>query len=74
MGPPAGARPTWDISGIRSAGKANHISSLIVAARQIRALALVVTTDRASHLKAHGLQPTAVTEDQPETTGPPQDG
>jgi glutamate dehydrogenase len=32
----------------------DHLSSLIVAARQIRAL--IVVTDRASHLEAHGFQ------------------
>ncbi len=50
----------------------NHISSLIVAVRQIRAL--VVTTDRAALLEAHGLQPPSVPEDQPEATGRPENG
>ncbi len=41
----------------------DHISSLLVAARQIRAL--VVTTDRASILKAHGLEAEAAHEKAP---------
>jgi len=50
----------------------NHISSLIVAVRQIRAL--VVTTDRAAHLEAHGLRAASLPEDQSETTERPGNG